>query len=41
MDILGANVVDAVFLLYTNVMIMTIVEMVLMKRTVVSNNPIF
>ena len=37
MDILGANVVEAVFILITNVMVMTIVEMVLMKRTVVGN----
>ena len=37
MDILGANVVHAVFILITNVMGMTVVEMVLMKRTVVGN----
>ena len=41
MYILGANVVDSVLVLTTNVMGMTIVEMVLMKRTVVSNNATF
>ena len=41
MDILGANVVENVLDLNTNVMGMSIVEMVLMKRTVVSNNAIF
>ena len=38
LDILGAKVLHAAFILIAYVMDMTTVEMVLMKRTVVGNN---
>ena len=37
MDFLDAEVVDSVFMLVLYVMAMTIVEMVVMKKTVVGN----